>query len=227
MKTPVKVEMKKMKMPVGRITKLASLAASSAVVGALTLAPAARAAEWTLDASHTEVGFDVKHMMVTDVHGVFDKYTGTITVDDKDPTKANINVEIDVASVNTRSEKRDGHLKSPDFFDAAKFPKMTFKSTKVTKGGKKGTFKVAGDLTIRDVTKPITLDVILSEEWTDPKEWGGNVHRGVKATGKINRADFGLTWQTKLDKGGVVVGDNVTIEINAELLKVQAAADKG
>lgn len=202
-----------------------SLVSSTALVGALALSPAARAAEWALDQAHTEIGFDVKHMMVTEVHGAFEKYAGTITVDDKDPTKAVIDIDIDVDSINTKTAKRDGHLKSPDFFDVAKFPKMTFKSNSVKKGSQKNTFKVTGDLTIRDVKKPVTLDVVLSDEWADPKEWGGNVHRGVKATATINRQDFGLAWQTKLDKGGVVVGDEVKIEINAELLKVQAPAE--
>lgn len=192
---------------------------SLAVLGALALAPAAHAAEWALDPTHTEIGFNVKHMMVTDVHGAFDKYTGTITVDDKDVTKANIAVDIDVASVNTKAEKRDNHLKSPDFFDAAQFPKITFKSTKVEKGAKPNQLKVTGDLTIRNITKPVVLDVELTDEWADPKEWGGNVHRGVKATTTINRQDFGVKWQTKLDKGGVVVDDTVHIVINAELLK--------
>lgn len=188
---------------------------------ALAISLPAQAAEWALDNAHSEVGFNIRHMMVTDVHGAFDKYTGTIVVDDKDPTKSQINVDVETASINTKNEKRDGHLKSADFFDAAKHPKMTFKSTKVEKGAKPNTFKVTGDLTLRGVTKPLVLDVEISDEWQDPKEWGGNVHRGAKAVGKINRQDFGLTWQTKLDKGGVVAADEVAIVINAELIKQQ------
>lgn len=197
-----------------RITAIALLA-----LAPLAFAPGARAAEWTLDPEHTEIGFSVRHMMVTDVRGAFEKYTGTINVDDKDVTKAKVSVEIDVASINTKVVKRDTHLKSPEFFDAAKFPKMTFTSTKVEKGAAANTFKVTGDLSMHGVTKPVVLDVTLSDEWQDPKEWGGRTHRGVKATGKINRQDFGVSWQTKLDKGGVVVGDEVTIAINAELIK--------
>lgn len=185
----------------------------------LSLAPAARAAEWTLDAEHTEVGFSVRHMMVSDVRGAFDKYTGQINLDDKDLTKSSVSVEIDVASINTKVAKRDGHLKSADFFDAAKFPKLTFKSTKIEKGAKANTFKVTGDLTMRGVTKPVVLDVELSDEWQDPKEWGGRTHRGIKASGKLLRQDFGLNWQTKLDKGGVVVGDEVNLLISAEVIK--------
>lgn len=189
---------------------------------ALAAFPAA-ATEWVLDDTHTEIGFSVRHMMVTDVKGAFDKYTGVINIDDKDPTKSVVNVEIDVNSINTKVAKRDAHLKSPDFFDAANHPKMTFKSTKIEKGAKANTYKVTGDLTIRGTTKPVVLDVEVSDAWTDPKEWGGNVHRGVKATGKINRQDFGLKWQTKLDKGGVVAGDEVTLNINAELIEKKKA----
>jgi len=185
----------------------------------LSLAPAARATEWTLDAEHTEIGFSVRHMMVSDVRGAFDKYSGTLNVDDKDLTKSSVSVDIDVASINTKVAKRDGHLKSPEFFDAAKFPKASFKSTKIEKGAKANTFKVTGDLTMRGVTKPVVLDVELSDEWADPKEWGGRIHRGIKATGKINRLDYGLSWQKTLDKGGVVVGDEVTLLISAEVIK--------
>ncbi|MCC7069806.1 MAG: YceI family protein [Deltaproteobacteria bacterium] len=185
----------------------------------LALATGAHASEWALDPEHTEIGFSVRHMMVTDVRGVFEKYTGTITVDDKDATKSKVAVEIDVASINTRVAKRDTHLKSPEFFDAAKFPKMTFTSTKIEKGAAANTFKVTGDLSMHGVTKPVVLDVSLSDEWQDPKEWGGRTHRGIKATAKLNRLDYGVSWQTKLDKGGVVVGDEVTITINAELIK--------
>lgn len=198
-----------------------SLAPAFSLVLAATLALPALAAEWALDAAHTEIGFSVRHMMVTDMQGAFDKYTGTIVVDDKDPTKGEVNLEIDVASINTKNEKRDGHLKAADFFNVANHPKMTFKSSKIAKGAKANTYKVTGDLTIRGISKPVVLAVEMSDEWTDPKEWGGNVHRGAKATAKINRQDFGLTWQTKLDKGGVVAGDEVTILINAELLKQQ------
>jgi polyisoprenoid-binding protein YceI len=193
-----------------------------ALAFALAALPAA-ATEWALDDTHTEIGFSVRHMMVTDVKGAFDKYTGVINIDEKDPTKSVVNVDIDVNSVNTKVAKRDAHLKGPDFFDAANHPKMTFKSTKIEKGAKPNTYKVTGDLTMRGVTKPITLDVEVSDAWTDPKEWGGNVHRGVKATGKINRQEFGLKWQTKLDKGGVVAGDEVTLNINAELVEKKKA----
>lgn len=195
------------------------LAVSLAAFALLAVAAPARAAAWALDPAHTEIGFNVRHMMVTDVHGAFEKYTGTLVVDDKDATKSKIDIVIDVNSVNTKVEKRDTHLKSADFFDAANHPRMTFTSTKVAKGAKPNSYQVTGDLTIRGTTKPVVLEVEVSDEWTDPKEWGGNVHRGVKATAKINRQDFGLKWQTTLDRGGVVAGNEVAIVINAELIK--------
>ena len=191
---------------------------------ALALAAPAFAHEWSLDPEHTEIGFSVRHMMVSDVHGDFAKYSAVINVDDKDVTKSTVTMDIDASSINTRSEKRDTHLKSAEFFDVAKFPKVTFKSTKIEKGADDKHLKVTGDLTIHGVTKPAVLDVELSDDWTDPKEWGGNTHKGVKATGKINRKDFGLNWQKALDKGGVVAGDEVTLLINAELVKKAAAA---
>lgn len=193
--------------------------AVAAPVSASAPSPSPSASAWTLDQTHTDIGFTVRHMMVTDVKGSFDKYTGTIFIDDKDFTKSTVNVEIDVNSVNTKVEKRDAHLRGEDFFDAARHPKMTFKSSKIERGAKPNLYKVTGDLTIRGTTKPVTLDVEVSEPWQDPKEWGGNIHRGVKATGKINRQEFGLKWQTKLDKGGVVAGDEVTLLINAELIE--------
>ena len=186
---------------------------------ALALAGPAFASEWSLDPEHTELGFSVRHMMVSNVHGDFGKYTAVINVDDKDVTKSTVTMDIDPASINTKSEKRDTHLKSGEFFDVTKFPKMTFKSTKIEKGADAKHLKITGDLTMHGVTKPITLDAELSDDWTDPKEWGGNTHKGVKATGKLNRKDFGLNWQKELDKGGVVAGDEVTLSIDAELVK--------
>ncbi len=186
----------------------------------------ASATDWMLDSAHTDIGFTIRHMMVSDTRGAFDKYDGVIKVDDKDPTKSVVDITIETASVNTKNDKRDTHLKSPDFFDAVKFPKMTFKSKSVAKGDKPNMFKVTGDLTIKDVTKSVVLDVETTDVWMDPKEWGGNSHRGVKATTKINRQDFGLKFQQKLDKGGVVLADDVMIAINAELLMKPADAPK-
>jgi len=153
-------------------------------------------------------------MMISNVHGRFDKATGTLELDDKDVTKSSMKIEIETGSVNTNEPKRDGHLKSPDFFEAEKFPKMTFKSKSITKAG--NNFKVVGDLTIKNVTKEVTLDVELSAEAKDP--WG-NVKRGVTVSGKLNREDFGLTWNKALEAGGVLVGKDVSLTLDAEFNK--------
>ncbi len=188
---------------------------SLALAAAFAVAGPAAASTWVLDAEHSTVGFAVKHMMVTDQKGAFDTFSGTIELDDKDITKSTVNVTIDPASVNTKNKKRDDHLRSPDFFDATKFPKMTFVSTKVEKA-KDGGLLVTGNLTIRDVTKPVTLTVApLSDEFKDP--WGGS-HRGTTATATVNREEFGLTWNKALEKGGFVVGKDVKIELQVELL---------
>lgn len=194
------------------IRRISGLAAAAA----LAFGTPAVASTWTLDADHTTVGFSVQHMMVTNQKGGFDTFTGTLELDDKDVTKSKVNVEIDAASINTRSQKRDDHLKSPEFFDVAKFPKLTFTSTKVEKS-KNGGLKVTGNLTMHGVTKPVTLDVApLSAEFKDP--WGG-IHRGTTATAVINREDFGLTWNKALESGGVIVGKDVTIELQIEVVK--------
>jgi polyisoprenoid-binding protein YceI len=186
---------------------------------ALGLAPRAVASEWAFDPEHTEIGFTVRHMMVSNVNGAFDKYGGKLVVDDKDFTKSSVTVDVDMASVNSKSQKRDDHLRKSDFFDVAKFPKMTFRSTKIENGDKPGAFRVTGDLTLRGVTKPVVLETTVSDEWKAP--WADQMHRGITATGKINRHDFGVSWQNKMDKGGVVVGDEVTITISAEVVKVK------
>jgi len=187
------------------------------VVAALLFAsPAlAAAATYKIDSSHAQTSFAVKHLVISTVRGEFGKTEGTLVIDDADVSKSSVEATIDVASVNTREEKRDAHLKSPDFFDVAKFPKMTFKSTKVEAAGA-GKLKVTGDLTLKGVTKSVVLDVTgPTAEIKDP--WG-NTRRGVSATGKINRQDFGVSWG-KLIEAGPVVGDEVTIQIEAELLK--------
>jgi polyisoprenoid-binding protein YceI len=190
-------------------------------LGLVALPKIAGATTWELDPSHTHVGFNIKHLMISDVHGDFKKFSGTIEMDDKDPSKSVVDVSIDIDSVSTGDEKRDAHLKSPDFFDSAKFPKMTFKSTKVTKAGK-DKYKVIGDLTIRDVTKPCELTVTgPAKPVKDP--WGGT-RTAANAVGKIKRKDFGITWNKSLDGGGVVVGEEVNLEIAAELMQKAAAA---
>jgi polyisoprenoid-binding protein YceI len=176
----------------------------------------AQAATYTLDPAHTSVGFKVKHLMITNVKGVFEKFQGTMILDEKDITKSKISATIEVASINTNIAKRDDHLRSADFFDAAKYPVMTFESTKIEKVAA-DKLKVTGNLTIRGVTKPVVLAVEgLNQE---VKSMQGGFKRGASATGTINRQDFGVSWNKRLDAGGVVVADEVHIIIDAQLDK--------
>jgi polyisoprenoid-binding protein YceI len=183
-------------------------------------APAAALAQssWALDANHTHSAFTIRHLVISNVRGEFGKTTGTLKLDEKDVTRSSVEATIETSTIDTRVADRDNHLRSPDFFDVAKYPKITFKSTKVEKAGE-GKLKVTGDLTIKDVTRPVVLEVTgPSAEIKDP--WG-NVRRGLSAVTKINRKDFGLTW-SKVVEAGPVVGDEVAIEIEAELLKQDA-----
>jgi polyisoprenoid-binding protein YceI len=178
--------------------------------------------EWTIDAAHSTVRFKVRHMMVSNVEGTFSDVKGTFDIPDKDLTKMKAEATIGVASVSTNQEKRDAHLKSPDFFDAAKFPTMTFKSSKVTKKGKK--MEMKGDLTMHGVTKPVTLEV---DEVTDAvKDMQGNPRRGFSASTEINRKDFGLTWNHALETGGVAVGEKVGVTLNFELAEAKKEEPK-
>lgn len=183
---------------------------------ALALATPSLAASWEIDTAHSNVGFVVRHLVVAKVRGDFNEWSGTVVLDDKDITKSSVNVTIKTASIDTGNQKRDEHLRSADFFDAAKFPEITFKSTKVEPGKEKGTLKVTGDLTMHGVTKPVVLDVSgPSPEFKDP---GGNPHVAFSATTKIKRQDFGLTW-SKATEAGPVVGDDVNVELEIELFK--------
>ena len=175
----------------------------------------AHADTWQIDPAHTNVEFTVRHMMISNVKGQFQKTTGTITINGNDPASATIDATIDASSVDTRVERRDTHLKSPDFLDVAKYPTITFKSTKVEAAGP-GKFKVTGDLTLHGVTKPVVLDV---ESSGAPVKVMGGLHAGASARTKINRSDFGLTWNKALETGGVVVGDEVAISIDVEAIK--------
>jgi polyisoprenoid-binding protein YceI len=181
----------------------------------LLLGTIARAEPWTFDMAHSRVGFTVRHMMVSNVGGSFHDVKATIDLDDKNLTKSTVEFTIAASSIDTQNADRDKHLKSPDFFDVTKFPNLTFKSTKITAAGK-NKFKVTGDLTIRDMTKPVALEVTLTDPMTNP--WGKTV-RGVEATGKLNRHEFGLNWNKTLDKGGVLVSDEVKLELSGELDK--------
>jgi polyisoprenoid-binding protein YceI len=182
----------------------------------LVVLPAlAHADTWQIDPAHTNVEFTVRHMMISNVKGQFQKTSGTITTNGSDPASATIDATIDASSVDTRVEKRDMHLKSPDFLDVAKYPTITFKSTKVEAAGP-NKWKVTGDLTLHGVTKPVVLDV---ESSGAPINVMGNMRAGASATTKINRSDFGLTWNKALEAGGVMVGDEVAISIDVEAVK--------
>lgn len=170
---------------------------------------------WNIDASHTRANFSVRHMMISNVHGQFDDISGTVEFNEADPAQSSLNVKIGVASINTRDEKRDGHLKSPDFFDVANHPYLTFESTKVEKASE-NTGRVTGNLTIRGVSKPVVLDVEYNGQAKSP--WG-TTSAGFTATAKINRKDWGLNWNVALETGGVLVGDEVKITIETEIVK--------
>ncbi|HTS82285.1 MAG TPA: YceI family protein [Myxococcaceae bacterium] len=187
-----------------------------AALAALVALPAA-ASTWQVDPNHTESSFVVKHMMVSNVRGQFGKTTGTIFQDDKDITKSRAEITIDTTTIDTRVAQRDAHLKSPDFFDVAKFPTITFKSTKITKG-EGNTLKAEGDLTIHGVTKPVVLNV----EFTPETLAGGKTRRGLTATTKVNRKDFGLMWNKAIEAGGVMVGDEAKLTVEMELVKQDA-----
>ena len=176
----------------------------------------ALAQSYNLDQFHSAIQFKVKHLMITNVKGVFEKFKGTVVIDEKDITKSKVDVSIEMASLNTNIAKRDEHLRSPDFFDAAKFPTMTFVSTKVEKAGP-DKLKVTGNLTIKGVTKPVVLTV--EGPTGEIKSPQGDVKRGASAVATVNRQDFGVSWNKKLDGGGLVVADEVFITIDTELVK--------
>ena len=186
-------------------------------IGLWLLAPAARAGAapslFTLDPAHTAVQFAVRHLMVSTVRGEFRKVQGKASVDLTDWTKSAVEATIDAASIDTRVEKRDEHLRSPDFLDVAKFPTITFKSTKIHKLGA-NTLRVTGDLTLHGVTRSVDLDV---EGPTPPRAdpWG-NTRSGATVTATLNRKDFGIVWNKALDGGGVAVADEIVVTIDVE-----------
>ena len=192
------------------------LLTSISTIIALALPAFAGASTWTIDPDHSNVGFKVRHLMVSNVKGSFDKHTGTVEINDKDITKSKVEVSIETGSINTNVQKRDEHLRSADFFDVAKYPTMTFVSKKVAKAGK-DKLNVTGDLTLHGVTKEVVLSVEgPSKESKDP--WG-NIRRGATATTKINRKDFGLVWNAALETGGVAVGEEITITLEIEMIR--------
>jgi polyisoprenoid-binding protein YceI len=179
---------------------------------------------WVIDQSHSAVNFSARHMMLSTVRGQFEKFSGTVDFNEQDPSKTAVDVKIESASINTKDEKRDGHLKSPDFLDVGNYPIIEFKSTRVETTGET-TAKLHGSLTIKDVTKPVTLDVEFHGKAKSP--WG-TWSAGFTGTAKINREDWGLTWNVPLETGGWLVGKDIKIEIDVEVLQPQEqpAAEK-
>lgn len=183
----------------------------------LSMIPAAApAGTWELDPAHTSVQFKVRHMMVSNVRGDFEKISGNVTYDEDDISRSSADITIDANSINTRVAKRDKHLKSPDFLDAEKYPLLVFRSKRVERAGE-GKLKITGDLTIRGVTREVVLDV---EGPTPPvRDFQGKMRVGGTASTMINRKDFGLTWNKAIETDGVVVGDEVEITIDIELVR--------
>ncbi len=174
----------------------------------------AQGSEWQIDPAHTTVGFTVRHMGISNVHGRFTKVSGTANVDDNDVTKSSVNATMDIASITTGNDSRDNDLRSPNYFDAAQFPTMTFKSKSITKSGD-NKLKIVGDLTIKGVTKEVTLDV---DGPSSPVKMGPNQRRGLSATTSVNRKDFGVGAKTP----SAMVGEEIKIEIDAELTQKAA-----
>jgi polyisoprenoid-binding protein YceI len=174
---------------------------------------------WQLDTAHTTVSFTAKHMMITKTRGIFKGVTGTIEFDEANPTGSSVAVAIPTAMIDTGMEPRDNHLRSADFFDAASFPTLTFRSTRVVRNGDR--WAISGDLTIRDITRSVVLD---TEHLGIVTAMDGRRHAGFEATTKIKRSDWGLTWNVGLEAGGFLVSDDVTIELEVAADELAAAA---
>jgi len=173
--------------------------------------------KWTLDPTHSEIQFKIKHLMITNVTGNFNKFDITAETVEDNFSNGKVSFSADVDSIDTNNDQRDGHLKSPDFFDAANFPRISFEASNANNVEKDG-FELVGDLTIRDVTKPVKLQVELGGVTKDPY---GNTKAGFTVQGKINRKDFGLTWNAPLEAGGVMVSEDVKILGEIQLVKQQ------
>lgn len=200
---------------------LARAISAIALAGALSLPAAAATSTWQVDPNHSAAQFAVRHLAISTVRGAFTKVNGTVQFDDRDISKSSVDVTIDAASVDTRVADRDKDLRSDHFFDVEKYPTLTFRSTKVEQAAP-GKLKVTGDLTVHGVTKQVVLDV---EGPTPPvKDPWGNQRAAANASTKINRQDFGVKWNAKMDNGGWVVGDDVEITIDVEI--VQKGAPK-
>lgn len=179
--------------------------------------PEVKTTTWNIDPVHSAAQFKVKHMMISNVKGEFTSVKGSLELDDRNIENSRVQAEIDAATINTREPQRDAHLKSADFFDVEKFPTLSFRSTKVSQKDD-GELAVAGELTIHGVTRPVVFAVEgLSESTKDP--WG-KTRIGLSAATKINRKDFGLTWNAALETGGILVGEEVTITLDVQFVKI-------
>ena len=196
------------------MTRFTGWLAASALCALGALAPSAAVAEvWQIDGVHSSAQFSVTHLMISTVRGEFGSMSGTVEFDGKSVGSIKVDATIDAASITTRNDKRDGHLKSPDFFDVAKYPTLSFKSKKVVPGTG-GAFQLVGDLTMHGVTKEVSLDVTAPSQVV--KGMRGESRVAASATAKINRQDFGVKWNANLDGGGVVVSDTVAITLDIE-----------
>ncbi len=175
--------------------------------------------QYNFDHSHSGIHFSVRHLMIAKVRGAFTRWSGTLFVDDADPTRSRVEVRIDAASIDTHEDKRDAHLRSPDFFDVGKYPELVFASTAIARDG--DDFLVTGDLTIHGVTRAVQLKV---EDFGRGRDPWGNERIAFAARASINRKDFGLTWNQALETGGVVVGDKVEIALDVQAIKAAAKA---
>jgi polyisoprenoid-binding protein YceI len=170
---------------------------------------------WKIDSAHSEIDFAVRHMMISNARGRFEKFSGAVEFDEQEPTRSSVEVQIEAASINTREPQRDAHLKSPDFLNVEKYPTLSFKSKRIeivdsTHG------RIIGDFTIRDVTREVVLDVEYSGQALSPM---GTTSAGFTASTKFNRKDWGLTWNVALETGGLLVGDEIKVDISLEIVK--------
>lgn len=176
--------------------------------------------DYEIDVAHSRLGFVARHAMVTSVRGQFADFAGRLHLDAEDPTRSTAQVTIQVASINTGQEQRDAHLRSPDFFDVEKYPEMTFTSTRAEQVGEDA-FRLTGDLTIRDVTRPVTLDVTYNGSAKDPF---GNLRAGFEGRATVNRKDWNLTWNAALETGGFLVSDKIRLEFDVSAVKLTPTA---
>jgi polyisoprenoid-binding protein YceI len=180
----------------------------------MSIAESTTTSTWSIDPAHTTVEFSVKHLMISTVRGHFGAVSGTIVLDEQNPLASTVTAEIDVTSIDTRTEQRDAHLRSPDFFDVEKYPTIRFQSTRVERDGDH--FDVVGNLTIRDVTREVVLHT--SDEGRGGDPWGGQ-RAAFSATTRVDRREFGLTWNQALETGGVVVGNEIKISLEVQAVK--------